>query len=691
MRRAVAPPTARSAPRWKSEPPRFLSKPLYADFGPTLAAEYLQQRHGIHVGRETLRGWMAAAGLWKPRRRKPGRAHLWRPRRRCRGELVQWDTSEHDWLEGRGEKLYLIGMIDDASSELLARFVRHDSSAENRRLLKTYLEKNGRPAAFYTDRASLFVNTPKNSAGEDPKTLPPTQIGRALEELGIESIRAYSPQAKGRVERSFGTAQDRLVKGLRVAGASTIKQANAYLESEFLPWWNATLRVQPAHPDEAHRELGPEHDLDSALSHVETRRVANDYTIRFPGKALSNRPQGDCARPAGREGAAGEPAGRQPRGALRQARAGVEALSHGPPVRGLQKAGRCHCGREGSSSSSSPQGQRLDGGFRSEKEPAAVAGGASFRRPPGRCASRVAELGVAANPRLHWERRANGARRSSRCRSPRPQLRDFTKAIPATNARPAEAEAGPRPPARQGGAAESTNTKPSDGNARGSCRSAACFGASPVASASGSQDRRDPAPDSHHSTTAPPAGRPQPDISAWQRIGHFYLALTDSSAGRVPPPGICYHSRNAQQSGRSSSEKGRALFPGLGHRPASHTTPDWLEELDRADWSRRRAGGLKHRRRRMAVRTYCDCPLRRPVDVAGHLEHRLSSLLQLGHYALHALHRRARDGWVSSHLAWSHVLGCFLFNGGHGRYLALSGVKRGRAPGGGDPGPASRA
>ncbi len=262
----------------------ILSQAAYAGFGPTLAAEYLQQRHGIHVGRETLRRWMAAAGLWKPRRRKPGRAHLWRPRRRCRGELVQWDTSEHDWLEGRGEKLYLIGMIDDASSELLARFVRHDSSEENRRLLKTYLEKNGRPVAFYTDRASLFVNTPKNSAGEDPKTLPRTQIGRALEELGIDSITAYSPQAKGRVERSFRTAQDRLVKGLRVAEATTVKQANAYLESEFLPWWNATLRVTPAHPDEAHRELGPEHDLDSALSHVETRRVANDYTIRFQGK-----------------------------------------------------------------------------------------------------------------------------------------------------------------------------------------------------------------------------------------------------------------------------------------------------------------------------------------------------------------------------------------------------------------------
>ena len=227
---------------------------------------------------------MAAAGLWKPRRRKPARPQPWRPRRSCRGELVQWDTSEHDWLEGRGEKLYLIGMIDDASSELLARFVRHDSSQENRRLLKTYLEKNGRPVAFYTDRAGLFVNRPKNSAGEDPKTLPLTQIGRALEELGIDSIRAYSPQAKGRVERSFGTAQDRLVKGLRVAGATTIKQANDYLESEFPPCWNATPRVIPAHPDEAHRQLGPEHNLDSALSQVETRRVANDYTIRFQGK-----------------------------------------------------------------------------------------------------------------------------------------------------------------------------------------------------------------------------------------------------------------------------------------------------------------------------------------------------------------------------------------------------------------------
>ena len=102
-------------------------------------------------------------------------------------------------------------------------------------MLKTYLEQNGRPVAFYTDRASLFVNTPKNSAGEDPKLLPPTQIGRALQELDIESITAYSPQAKGRVERSFGTAQDRLVKGLRVAGATTIEQPTPTWKASFCP------------------------------------------------------------------------------------------------------------------------------------------------------------------------------------------------------------------------------------------------------------------------------------------------------------------------------------------------------------------------------------------------------------------------------------------------------------------------
>jgi hypothetical protein len=201
---------------------------------------------------------------------------------------VQWDTSEHEWLEGRGPKLYLISMIDDATSRLLARLVEHDSTAENMRLLWTYLERYGRPVSFYTDKASLFVTSPAMRRGElahqDAPALPPTQIGRALGQLNIEWIAAHSPQAKGRIERGFGTAQDRLVKGLRVAGASTLAEANAYLENEFLPWWNRTLTITPACRDDAHRPLGKEYSLPAILSRVETRQVANDYTLRFEGK-----------------------------------------------------------------------------------------------------------------------------------------------------------------------------------------------------------------------------------------------------------------------------------------------------------------------------------------------------------------------------------------------------------------------
>jgi len=204
--------------------------------------------------------------------------------------LVQWDTSEHDWLEGRGEKLYLIHMIDDATSELIARFVRHDSTAENLRLLWTYLERHGRPVAFYTDKASLFRTAPKVARDQkavprdEREPLPPTQIGRALQELGIVWIAAHSAQAKGRVERSFGTAQDRLVKGLRVAGAGAIEEANQYLEEEFLPWWNQHLVVTPANPADAHRALGPATDLAASLCFVDSREVDNDYTVRLDGK-----------------------------------------------------------------------------------------------------------------------------------------------------------------------------------------------------------------------------------------------------------------------------------------------------------------------------------------------------------------------------------------------------------------------
>jgi len=268
---------------------RLLSAPVYQGFGPTLAAEYLEKKHGIEASKETVRQWMMRAKLWRGKKAKIKEVHTWRPRRSRFGELVQWDTSEHDWLEERGERLYLIAMIDDATSRLFARFVHSDSTEENMKLLWDYLEKFGRPVAFYTDKASMFHTTEKRKRDEpgvdkDPVEMPPTQIGRALRELGITWIAAHSPQAKGRVERNFGTAQDRLVKGMRVAGVTTLEQANEYLLNDYLVWWEREMTVEPASSDDAHRRLEKIHHLAASLSYVETRQVRPDYTLRWDGK-----------------------------------------------------------------------------------------------------------------------------------------------------------------------------------------------------------------------------------------------------------------------------------------------------------------------------------------------------------------------------------------------------------------------
>jgi transposase len=267
---------------------KILSAPVYQGFGPTLAAEYLRTKHGIEASKETVRQWMIGRKLWRVKREKVQQAHVWRPRRSRFGELVQWDTSEHDWLEGRGEKLYLIAMIDDATSRLLARFVRHDSTEENMKLLWRYLEKFGRPISFYTDKASLFQTAEKRKRDEpgvdkDTVEMPPTQIGRALRELGISWIAAHSPQAKGRVERNFQTAQDRLVKGMRVSGVKTIEAANQYLEQDYLVWWERELTMAATNGDDAHRQLEKSHNLAASLSQVETRQVRNDYTFKWEG------------------------------------------------------------------------------------------------------------------------------------------------------------------------------------------------------------------------------------------------------------------------------------------------------------------------------------------------------------------------------------------------------------------------
>jgi DNA-binding Lrp family transcriptional regulator len=278
----------------------ILSRPEYRDFGPTLAAEYLAKKHEIEVSRETVRQWMRRAKLWRASKQRVEQTHAWRQRRSRQGELLQWDTSTHDWLEGRGEKIYLINMIDDATSRWSAHFVDGDTTVENMNQLERYLRKHGRPLGCYTDKATLFQTAVKTKRGEsradkDAVVMPPTQIGRALQELGIAWIAAHSPQAKGRVERGFLTAQDRLVKGMRLAGVNNLEQANHYLETEFLPWVNAHLAVVPAHPDDAHRPLDKHHDLAAILSEVASRRVTNDYTIRLDAKIYQIARQDICA------------------------------------------------------------------------------------------------------------------------------------------------------------------------------------------------------------------------------------------------------------------------------------------------------------------------------------------------------------------------------------------------------------
>jgi len=264
----------------------LLKQPDWHDFGPTFAAQQLAKQHKLQVSDETLRQWMIQAGLWKSAAQRRQPVHTWRPRRGGFGELVQWDTSEHDWLEGRGPVRYLVRMIDDATSWSWGRFVESDSTPHNMAVLWEYLEKNGRMEEVYTDRDSMFAvpPKPKESQAEQRQADRLTQLGRALRELGIGSILAYSPQAKGRIERSFRTAQDRLVKQLRLAKIATLAGANAFLEQEYWPEWNAHFALPLAEFPNHHRALTPQLELAAILCHVEERVIGNDYTFSFAGR-----------------------------------------------------------------------------------------------------------------------------------------------------------------------------------------------------------------------------------------------------------------------------------------------------------------------------------------------------------------------------------------------------------------------
>jgi hypothetical protein len=271
-----------------------VQEPVFRDFGPTLLAEHLSRDPEIgELNPHTLRRWMIEEGRWKPRRRG-ARHRKARPRRAAFGELIQWDSSEHAWFENRMEgRQVLIQMHDDATNRLMmARFVARDNGAANRQIAIDYLKRWGRPLAFYTDKAGHFGRRtrpgPRSDlplAERDPKDTT-SVIRGALRELNVELILAHSPQAKGRVERNFGTSQDRLVKELRVLGISTFDEANEYLEEVYVPFWNERFAVQPAEPRDVHRRLPKRFDLERLFAETLTRTIGNDFTITYKNRKL---------------------------------------------------------------------------------------------------------------------------------------------------------------------------------------------------------------------------------------------------------------------------------------------------------------------------------------------------------------------------------------------------------------------
>ena len=249
----------------------------YADFGPTLAAEKLLERHEITVSRETLRGWMSDAGLWKTRQKRAQRAYQPRYRRERYGELIQIDGSEHHWFEDRAPKCTLLVYVDDATGKLMElRFTETESTFDYFHSTKRYLERHGKPVAFYSDMHSVFrVNQKDATSGNGL-----TQFGRALHDLNIDIIYAHSSQAKGRVERMNLTLQDRLVKELRLAGISDIESANDFLP-KCVEAFNRKFAKAPLVDTDMHRPLTELDDLEETLCHQEQRTVTNNLTVQY--------------------------------------------------------------------------------------------------------------------------------------------------------------------------------------------------------------------------------------------------------------------------------------------------------------------------------------------------------------------------------------------------------------------------
>jgi hypothetical protein len=259
---------------------------LYAGFGPTFANEKLRDKYKLILSTPVLRAGMIKAGLWRAHRK--GRRHrAWRARRDSVGLLVQLDGSDHDWFEGRGPRCVLILYIDDATSRILyAEFVDVEDTLTLLRTTRSYLRLHGRPVAFYVDKDSIYTINRQATIDEELRDLQGlTQFTRDMSELDIQVICANTPQAKGRVERSFDTHQDRLVKELRLAGLSTKEAANRFLWDVYLPAHNERFAIPPASPLNAHRPLrGFRRNLDKILSVRVERDLANDFTLRFKNR-----------------------------------------------------------------------------------------------------------------------------------------------------------------------------------------------------------------------------------------------------------------------------------------------------------------------------------------------------------------------------------------------------------------------
>lgn len=271
----------------------------YRDFGPTLAAEYLARDNKVRVDHETLRRWLIGRQLWTVKRRRQ-KHRQWRERRACFGEMVQIDGSDHDWFEGRRERAVLMVMIDDATGRVWARFSEEETTEASYDIFERWVQRWGLPLSLYADRDSIYEckrepTVAEQVAGIEPKT----QFGRAMERLGVKIIPAYSPQAKGRVERCNGTLQDRLVKALRVAGICDLAQANAFLEREFLPEFNQRFAVEPAQPADLHRSAP--RDLAEILCWENPRTVRKDWTVAWQNRWFQIDAEHEKLSLAGRE------------------------------------------------------------------------------------------------------------------------------------------------------------------------------------------------------------------------------------------------------------------------------------------------------------------------------------------------------------------------------------------------------